>query len=103
MTNAAHCKDESALAPVIDRNRCEGKEDCARVCPYDVFEMGTLDASQRAALSFVGRIKAFAHGNRQAFVVDAARCHACGICATACPEKAIRLARREPVASASTT
>jgi 4Fe-4S ferredoxin len=28
------------VAPAIDRNRCEGKEDCVEVCPCDVFEMG---------------------------------------------------------------
>ena len=25
------CKEQGLLAPVIDRNRCEGKEDCVQV------------------------------------------------------------------------
>jgi NAD-dependent dihydropyrimidine dehydrogenase PreA subunit len=33
------------------------------------------------------------HGGVQAFVVNGDECHACGLCATACPEKAIRLTR----------
>jgi NAD-dependent dihydropyrimidine dehydrogenase PreA subunit len=79
--------------PAIDRNRCEGKEDCVRVCPYSVFEIGTLSAEDRRGLSLVGRIKAFAHGGKQAFAVRGEDCHACGLCVTACPEKAIRLVR----------
>ncbi len=87
------CKEQGLLAPVVDRNRCEGKEDCVRVCPYDVFELGTLSAEQRAGLSFKGRVKAWAHGGKQAFAVRAAECHGCGLCVEACPEQAIRLAR----------
>jgi 4Fe-4S ferredoxin len=70
-----------------------------RVCPYEVFEIGTLPPAERATLSFKGRLKGFAHGYRQAFAVraDAVRaelCHSCGLCVTACPERAITLARR---------
>ena len=89
------CKQEAGIiAPVIDRNRCEGKEDCVRVCPYHVFEMGTLTPEQRKGLSWIGWLKALGHGGRQAFAVRADACHACGLCVTACPEQAIRLARR---------
>jgi 4Fe-4S ferredoxin len=89
------CKhDAGVFAPVIDRNRCEGKEDCVKVCPYHVFEMGTLSPEQRKGLSWVGWIKALGHGGRQAFTERAEACHACGLCVTACPEQAIRLARR---------
>jgi 4Fe-4S ferredoxin len=80
------------VAPVVDRNRCEGKEDCVRVCPYDVFEMGKLTPEERAALSLLGRLKAWAHGNRQARVVRPRDCHACQLCIAACPEQALRLA-----------
>jgi NAD-dependent dihydropyrimidine dehydrogenase PreA subunit len=87
------CRGEPGkVAPVVDRNGCEGKEDCVRVCPYDVFEIHTLDASQRAELSLIGRIKAWAHGNRQAFVVRPGDCHACQLCIEACPERALQLA-----------
>jgi len=85
------CKDAGVVVPVIDRNRCEGKNDCVEVCPYHVFKLGMLDEAEKRALSLPGRIKSFFHGYRQAFVVDAAACHACGLCVTSCPEKAIKL------------
>lgn len=87
------CKAPGVVAPVINRNRCEGKEDCVKVCPYGVFEMGTLSAQDRSGLSLVGKLKAWGHGHRQAFVVKPAECHNCGLCVTACPEKAITLAK----------
>ncbi|MGH6989921.1 MAG: 4Fe-4S dicluster domain-containing protein [Stellaceae bacterium] len=88
------CKHPAGeFVPVVDRARCEGKEDCVRVCPYSVFEIGTLTAEDRSELSFFGRLKAAAHGNRQAFAVRAEQCHGCGLCVAACPEKAIKLAR----------
>jgi NAD-dependent dihydropyrimidine dehydrogenase PreA subunit len=80
------------VAPVVDRNRCEAEEKCVEVCPYDVFEIRDLSAAERSDLSFMGRLKAWAHGNRQAFVVRAADCHACQLCIKACPEQALRLA-----------
>jgi 4Fe-4S ferredoxin len=85
------CKEPGRLVPRIDRNRCEAKADCVRVCPYHVFEIQPLSADDKAALTFVGRMKAWGHGNKQAFVVKPDDCHACGLCVTACPEKAIRL------------
>jgi 4Fe-4S ferredoxin len=87
------CKEQGLLAPVIDQNRCEGKEDCVRVCPYGVFEMGVLSPEQRKSLSILGKMKGWAHGYRQAFAVNADQCHACGLCVSACPEKAIKIAR----------
>ena len=87
------CRGEPGrVAPVVDRNRCEGKQDCLRVCPYDVFEMGTLSAQERASLSWIGWLKAWAHGGRQAFVAQPEACHACQLCVEACPEQALRLA-----------
>jgi NAD-dependent dihydropyrimidine dehydrogenase PreA subunit len=77
--------------PVIDRNRCEAKSDCVDVCPFDVFEVRKLTPDEKTGFSFVGRLKLAAHRGRQAFVVNPDACHACGLCATACPEKAIKL------------
>ena len=87
------CKEASKLEPIIDRNRCEGKNDCVVICPYHVFELRVLTPDERKELSFVGRLKALAHGNKQAFAIRAADCHACGLCVTACPEKAIKLTK----------
>ena len=90
------CKHEAGVrAPVIDRNRCEVKEDCLRVCPYDVFEIAALSPApeDKRALSLVGRLKTWAHGGRQAFATRASACHGCGLCVGACPEQAIRLVR----------
>src|SRR4029434_7991778 len=109
MSAADDCKHPAGfMTPVIDRNRCEGKQDCVEACPYhvvhivprrgeacaaDVFEMGQLGAAERASLSFVGRLKAWAHGNRQAYAVRAADCHGCGVCVAERAENAIKLAR----------
>jgi 4Fe-4S ferredoxin len=84
------CKETGVVAPVIDRNRCEGKADCVRVCPYGVFSLRKLDRAERAQLSLIGRLKGWGHGYNQAFV-DAEHCHNCGLCVAACPEKAITL------------
>jgi NAD-dependent dihydropyrimidine dehydrogenase PreA subunit len=96
MTTSAgtDCKhDAGAFAPVINRERCEGKEDCVRVCPYDVFEIRKLSDDDRRRLSMKSRFKMWFHRNRQAFAVNANQCHACGLCVAACPEQAIRLER----------
>jgi 4Fe-4S ferredoxin len=94
METPVECRhDAGVMTPVIDRNRCEGKEDCVRVCPYAVFEIGRLTADDRRTLSLVGRMKAWAHGGRQAFATRADQCHGCGLWVTACPEHAITLRR----------
>jgi NAD-dependent dihydropyrimidine dehydrogenase PreA subunit len=80
--------------PRIDRDRCEGKAACVDVCPYDVFEIGTVPKAERRGISLIGRLNGFAHRWRQAFAVNADACHACGKCVTACPERAIGLERR---------
>jgi len=87
------CKGEPGrVAPVVDRNRCEAKAKCVAVCPFNVFEVRALASPDRASLTIGGRLKAWAHGNRQAYVVRPADCHACQLCVTACPEGALRLA-----------
>jgi 4Fe-4S ferredoxin len=87
------CKGPNTLRPVIDRTKCEGKEDCVRVCPMKVFEIRVLDEGERKALPlFPARLKSWAHGYKQAFAVREDACEGCGQCVTACPEKAIKLA-----------
>ncbi len=91
---SAECRQPpGTFVPVINRRRCEGKEACVAVCPYQVFEIRVLGAEERRALSLLSRLKALAHGNRQAFAVRAADCHACGRCVAVCPENAITLMR----------
>lgn len=82
-----------AVRPVVDPDRCEGKADCVRVCPYDVFEVVRLDDAAFRARPFLVRMKLLFHGRKQALAPRAADCHACGLCVTACPEDAIRLVR----------
>ena len=92
---APDCKHEAGvLRPVIDRQRCEGKDDCVRVCPYGVFEVRQVTPEEKASLGPLFRFKLWVHGNRQAFAIHEDDCHACGLCVTACPEKAITLQRR---------
>ena len=79
--------------PVIDRNRCEGKGDCVAVCPKNVFALDVLPKQERADLSFLGKVKGFAHGWKQAFLPHANACEACALCVDACPENAITLMR----------
>jgi 4Fe-4S ferredoxin len=94
MTTDTDCKQPpGVVAPEINRGRCEGKEDCDAVCPYDVFDIRVLSKDERRALPFFARLKAAAHGNRQAFATRGDACHACGLCVEACPERAIRLVR----------
>jgi len=81
----------SRVAPVVDRNRCEGKRECVRVCPYGVFTVQALADSDRPNLSLLGRLKAWAHGGKQAYVTNPLACHACQLCISACPEKALTL------------
>ena len=88
----AACKGQAGrVVPHIDRNRCEAKGGCVEVCPFQVFEIRALAPADRAALSFRGRLKAWGHGHRQAYVLRPDDCHACGLCVQACPENAIRL------------
>ena len=79
------------MRPHVELARCEGKADCVRVCPYGVFEVGVLPKDRRAELGVLARLKSLAHGHRKAFVVQPHECHACGLCVTACPERAITL------------
>jgi NAD-dependent dihydropyrimidine dehydrogenase PreA subunit len=91
---AETCKQAPGeFAPVIDRGRCEGKADCVVICPYDVFELAIVPAEDRAGLGFTARLKGMLHGWKQAYAVNADACRACGLCVSACPEKAITLAR----------
>lgn len=88
------CKQPAGkFAPDINRNRCEGKGDCVEVCPKNVFVLGVLPEAERNGLSWIGKLKGFTHGWKQAFMPNVQSCEACGLCVSACPEKAITLTR----------
>ncbi len=83
------------FAPAVNRKRCEGKSDCVQVCPYDVFEVGVIDAAEYAAMPALVRLKLWVHGKKTAYTPRADACRACGLCVVACPEHAITLVPRE--------
>lgn len=85
------CKEPGLLVPWIELGRCEAKADCVRVCPYGVFEIRVLSEDEKQALSWPARMKSLFHGHRKAFVERPDDCHGCGLCVTACPERAITL------------
>ncbi len=94
-TSPGSCRYEAGdLTPVIDLVRCEGKADCLRVCPYDVFEVRVATSAERRPLDLFAQFKSLVHGHKKAFAIRPDQCHACGLCVEACPETAIRLLRR---------
>jgi len=83
---------------VVDRSRCEGKDDCVRVCPHDVFEVRVIDPADFAKLGVLAKLKSAVHGRLTAYTPNAEACRACGLCVVACPEKAIDLVPTERLA-----
>jgi heterodisulfide reductase subunit A-like polyferredoxin len=62
---------------VVDNTRCVACLTCVRTCPYDAPRVV-------ATLTGVGGIVGAAE-------IEAALCHGCGSCASACPAQAIQL------------
>jgi NAD-dependent dihydropyrimidine dehydrogenase PreA subunit len=76
----------------VDWSRCEGDGDCARVCPYNVFDVRVMDEEDAAGLPFWIMLRDASSENRARKVAYAARatdCRACGRCIAACPEAAV--------------
>ncbi len=71
---------------IINRKKCEGKKDCLKVCPENIFVM-----KRPEKLGFLTRLKVNAHGGKQAFAVKEDACTACMKCVQSCPEKAIQI------------
>lgn len=91
-----NCRSEPGVkVPLVDRSRCEAKADCVEVCPYHVFEIGSIDEGEYRALGVFARLKVWAHGKKTAHTPRADDCRACGLCVAACPEKAITLVERQ--------
>lgn len=88
------CKQKpGVIMPVIDLKRCEGKGDCLEVCPENVFEIRRIDEADYLGLGMMHRLKLRVHGMQVAYTPNADACQSCGLCVTACPESAIKLAR----------
>ena len=88
------CKQEpGVIYPVIDLKRCEGKGDCERVCPENVFEVKRIDDQDYRSLGVLHRLKLRVHGFKVAYTPNVDACRSCGLCVTACPEHAITLAK----------
>jgi len=91
------CQDVAGQWRVlIDRNRCEGKEKCAQVCPEGVFAIRRLtdEEFQTHVKGFLPRLKVRVHGRRQAFADHEQDCRRCMRCVAACPEHAIQVVPR---------
>ena len=90
----ATCKQEpGAVLPVVDLKRCEGKGDCVRVCPENVFEVRRIEEVDYHRLGLLHRFKQRVHGMQVAYTPNVDACRACGLCVSACPERAITLSR----------
>ena len=90
------CKQPAGtVRPVVDFTRCEAKGPCAEVCPYDVFEIRTIDRADYAKLGLMAKLKNRVHGGRVSYTPRADQCRACGLCVKACPEHAIRLVKAD--------
>jgi 4Fe-4S ferredoxin len=93
-SQSADCKQEPGIVnPIVDFNRCEGKGDCVRVCPENVFEMRRIDDAEYRELGLLTRFKLRVHGMQVAYTPNVDACRSCGLCVAACPETAIRLAK----------
>jgi NAD-dependent dihydropyrimidine dehydrogenase PreA subunit len=91
---ASDCKQPpGVIVPAVDLKRCEGKGDCLVVCPEDVFEIRRIDAADYQSLGVLNKLKLRVHGMHVAYTPKADACRACGLCVTACPERAITLVR----------
>jgi ferredoxin len=91
---AAACNQAPGMvAPVVELGRCEGKGDCVRVCPENVFQVRRIDESDYQSLNLLHRFKLRVHGMKVAYMPNVDACRACSLCVSSCPEQAITLRR----------
>jgi len=93
-TQTIECKQPAgAVKPVVDFTRCEGKADCVRVCPENVFAMARIEDEDYRRVGLLSRFKLRVHGMQVAYTPNVDACRCCGLCVSACPENAITLTR----------
>lgn len=89
------CKQApGVIGPVVNLNRCEGKGDCVKVCPENVFQVRRIEPADYRNRNTFHKLKLRVHGMQVAYTPNADACRSCGLCVTACPEHAITLERR---------
>jgi 4Fe-4S ferredoxin len=94
-TSVVSCKQApGVMAPVISLARCEGKGECVRVCPENVFRLQRIEREDYQDLNIIQKLKLRVHGMQVAYAPNADACRSCGLCVSACPEQAITLGRR---------
>ena len=97
---AIDCKQPPGIIePVVRFDRCEGKADCVRVCPENVFEMRRIEQTDYDQLGLMSRFKLRVHGMQVAYTPNVDACRSCGLCVTACPEGAITLRKADKSAA----
>jgi 4Fe-4S ferredoxin len=88
------CKQEpGVIVPVVSLTRCEGKGDCVKVCPENVFLVQRIEQDDYRDLNAFHKLNLRVHGMQVAYTPNAEACRSCGLCVTACPEQAISLER----------
>jgi 4Fe-4S ferredoxin len=93
------CKQPpGVIVPVVNLAKCEGKDDCVRVCPENVFEIRRIEERDYLALGLMQRFKQRVHGMKVAYTPNVDACRSCGLCVSACPEHAITLTRNPSAA-----
>jgi 4Fe-4S ferredoxin len=93
-SSVTECKQPAGvIKPVVDFNRCEGKSDCVRVCPENVFALARIEDKDYRELGILSQFKLRVHGMQVAYTPNVDACRSCGLCVSACPEKAITLIR----------
>src|ERR1700712_2808276 len=66
-TSKLVCKQTAGvIVPVVNLKRCEGKSDCAVVCPEHVFEIRHIDAVDYQRLGALQKFKLRVHGMKVA-------------------------------------
>jgi 4Fe-4S ferredoxin len=90
------CKQPpGVIGPVVGLKRCEGKGECVRVCPENVFQVRRIEQDDYATLNAFHKLKVRVHGMQVAYTPNIDACRSCGLCVSACPEDAITLKRRD--------